>query len=207
MILKKIDPNLQRALSEACLTPPRPLLSQTFSTLKSGAGSVVVSGDGTGKTTLQAINIIQRLQHPEGESTRALFLAEKKENVLAVLEIFERLNIYNALRVYGTNDKMDIDQDKNLISLGNDVLVCTPEKANALFSGAGFNLNTVKIFAVDDAARIFANRHDAIVLRLAESARRPQFVLTALRETEKLATMAGKLIDEPYWFDFTEDDQ
>jgi superfamily II DNA/RNA helicase len=206
MFLKKIDPNLQRALSEAGLAEPYEPLAETFPTLKSGAGCVIISAAGTGKTALQVINIIQRLQRAEGESTRALFIAEDKESVLAVIGLFGNLNKYSGLRIYGTNEKMDIDQDKNLISAGNDVLVCTPNKAGLLFSGAGFNLNTVKVFAVDDAGRIFANRQDSIVQRLAESARRPQFVFTASRDSEKLGMMAEKLMDGPQWFDFTEDD-
>ena len=202
MMLKKIHPELQAALAANGMAEPGELLSETFSTLKSGAGCGIVAPSESGKTTLQLVNVIQRLQKPEGESTRALLIVEDKEHLLATLEMFERLNTHNNLRVYGTNDKMDIDQDKNLISLGNDVLIGTPGKVNALFGGAGFNLNTVKIFAVDDADRVFTNRQDALIRRVAESAKRPQFVFTATKATEKVESMASRLMQEPAWFEF-----
>ena len=157
MNLKKIYPNLQKALAENDLIEANELQRETFSTLKSGADCVIVSPPGYGKTTTIVLNVIQRLQKPEGESTRALVLVQDKEKVLETVALFEAFGKYSELRVYGTNDKTDIDNDKNQISLGVDILVGTPNKINALFSGAGFNMNTIKMFVVDDADALFRN--------------------------------------------------
>jgi ATP-dependent RNA helicase RhlE len=201
MNLKKINPNLQQALAENNLVEPTELQRDTFATVKSGADCVIVSPPGSGKTTAIVLNVIQRLQKPEGESTRALVLVDSKEQMLEVEEMFASLAKYNALRIYATSDKSDIDNDKNLISLGVDVLIGTPNKVNALFSGAGFNMNTIKMLVVDDADVIFRNRHDAIVQRLSESVAKTQRVFTASEVTEKLEIMAEKIMIEPLWFE------
>ena len=148
------------------------------------------------------INTIQKLSNAEGESTRALIIVESKEKMLEMLEVFERFGKYTDLRIYGTNDKTDIDNDKNLISLGIDVLIGTPTKINALFSGAGFNMNTIKLFMVDDADLIFALRHDATILRLAQSVKSAQYIFTVTDDTDRTESVSEKVMDEAAWFDF-----
>ena len=62
MNLKKINPNLQKALIENGLTEPNEMQQETFSTIKSGADAVIQSLGGSGKSTTIAINVIQRLE-------------------------------------------------------------------------------------------------------------------------------------------------
>jgi superfamily II DNA/RNA helicase len=207
MNLKKINPELQKALLENGLAAANDLQSSAFPMVKSGADCVVVSPNGAGKTTFIALSVIQRLSKPEGESTRALVIVESKEKMIELVDIFERLGKYNGLRAYGTSDKSDIDNDKNLISLGVDVLIGTPIKINNLFAGAGFNLGTVRMFVIDDADLIFKNRQDAIVLRLFESVSKAQFIFTAANVTEKVEIMADKLMNEPLFFEPGDDDE
>jgi superfamily II DNA/RNA helicase len=199
--LKKINPNLQNALAENGLVEPNELQRDTFSAIKSGADCVIISPPGSGKSTTIALNVIQKLQKPEGESTRALILVENKERMLEMEEIFGNFSKYTGLRIYATSDKSDIDNDKNQISLGVDVLIGTPNKVSALFSGAGFNMNTIKMLIVDDADVIFRNRHEPIVLRLSDSVAKTQRIFTAVEITEKLEIVADKILIEPLWFE------
>ena len=205
MNLKKINPNLQQALSENGLVEPNELQRDTFSTIKSGADCVIISPPGSGKSTTIALNVIQKLQKPEGESTRALVVVENKERMLEMEEAFTTFAKYTELRIYATSDKSDIDNDKNQISLGVDVLIGTPTKVNALFSGAGFNMNTIKMLVVDDADVIFRARHEAIIQRLSESVAKTQRIFTAIEVTERLDVMADKIMIEPVWFEPDDD--
>lgn len=204
--LKKLNPNLQRALVESGLTEANSLQKAVFSTLKSGADCCLLAPEGSGKTTTIAMGIIQRLEKPVGESTRALVLVNTKEEVLALVEMFKNLSQYNELRVLGTHEKGDIDYDKNQISLGLDILVGTPTRINAVFSSAGFNINTVKVFAVDDADEMFRLRQDAIVLRLLTSLEKTQRIFTMAEDTEKVEIMADKVMIEPQWFSLYDDE-
>jgi ATP-dependent RNA helicase RhlE len=201
MNLKKINPNLQKALTEQGLTEPNELQQATFSTIKSGADCVIVSPKVSGKTTTLVINVIQRMEKQIGESTRALILVEDKEKVLEIEEIFRQYNQYTELRVFGTHEKGDIDYDKNHISLGNDVLIGTPARINALFSSAGFNMNTIKMFVVDDAEILFKNRMDSVIQRLSESIAKTQRIFAVDKVTERVEAMADKLLIEPVWFE------
>jgi superfamily II DNA/RNA helicase len=82
MNLKKINPNLQKALIENGLTEANEMQQETFSTIKSGADLVIQSAGGTGKTTTIVLNVIQKFEKTLDESTRALIIVENKEKVL-----------------------------------------------------------------------------------------------------------------------------
>jgi superfamily II DNA/RNA helicase len=206
MELKKINPNLKQALFENGLTEANELQAETFSTIKSGADAVIQSGEGSGKTTTLVINIIQKLDKAMGESPRALVLVENKDKVIEMATLFRKLGNYMDLRVFGVHEKGDTDFDKNHISLGLDVLIGTPDKINQLFSTAGFNLNTIKIFAVDDADKLFKNRMDAVVQRLSMSIEKTQRLFFTTDITEKVEILAEKVMIEPFWFEMDEEE-
>jgi superfamily II DNA/RNA helicase len=204
MNLKKINPNLQNALVELGLTDANEMQQETFSTIKSGADAVIQAENGSGKTTTLVLNVVQKLDKPLGESTRALIIALSKEKVLETLSIFESLNKYNNLRVIACHDKSDIDDDKNVISAGMDVIIGTATRINEMFSSAGFNINTIKIFAVDDADEIFRLRHDAIIQRLSMSVEKTQRLFFCSQITERVEVLADKIMIEPLFFEMEE---
>lgn len=201
MNLKKINPNLQKALIENGLTEANEMQQETFSTIKSGADAVIQSAEGTGKTTTIVLSVIQKLEKTLDESTRALIIVENKEKVLEMEELFLKYGTYHDLSILGVHDKGDIDYDKNIISLGLDVLIGTPNKINAMFSSAGFNINTIKMLIIDDADILFRNRMDAVILRLSNSIEKTQRLFFCSQITERVAVLAEKIMIEPTFFE------
>lgn len=210
MQLKKINTNLQEALIECGLTDPTDIQADCWGTLKSGADAVVIMPEGEGKSTTIAYTVIQKIEKAQGESTRALIVVKDKEAVLEMVEMFEKFGKYTNLRVIGVNDKTDIDEEKNIISAGMDVLIGTPNKINAMFSSAGFNMNTVKIFVVDDANEIFKLRHEPIIQRLSLSVEKTQRLFFSGELTERVEILADKIMIEPFLFgvdDYEEEEE
>lgn len=201
MNLKKINPNLQKALIENGLIEANEMQMETFSTIKSGADAVIQSPMGTGKTATIVLNVIQRIEKSVGESTRVLIIVENKEKVLEMEGLFLKYGVYHDLSILGVHDKGDIDYDKNIISLGLDILIGTPNKINTMFSSAGFNINTIKMFIVDDADILFRNRMDAIILRLSNSIEKTQRLLFCSQITERVEVLAEKIMIEPLFFE------
>ncbi len=204
MNLKKINPNLQKALIENGLTEANEMQQETFSTIKSGADAVIQSAEGTGKTTTIVLNVIQKLEKTLDESTRALILVETKEKVLEMEELFLKYGAYTDLSILGVHDKGDIDYDKNVVSMGLDILIGTPNKINAMFASAGFNSNTIKLMIVDDAEVLFRSRMDAIVHRLSNSIEKTQRLFFCSQITERVESLADKIMIEPVFFEMEE---
>ncbi len=201
MQLKKINSNLQKALQENGLLEPNQMQLETFSTIKSGADAVIQSEEGSGKTTTIVFNVIQKLEKTIDESTRALIIVESKEKVMAMEALFLNYGVYTDLSILGVHDKGDIDYDKNVVSMGLDILIGTPNKINAMFSSAGFNSNTIKLLIVDDADVLFRNRMDAVVLRLSNSIEKTQRLFFCSQITERVESLADKIMIEPLFFE------
>lgn len=204
MNLKKINQHLQQALIENDLSEANEMQLETFSTIKSGMDAVIQSPKGSGKSTAIVLNVIQRMDKAMGESTRALVFVQDKDKVLEMVSLFKKLANYTDLRIIGVHDKGDVDFDKNHISLGNDIIVGTTSKINALFASAGFNINTIKIFVVDDADDLFRTRLDAVIMRLSASVEKTQRLFFTTDITERVEILADKIMIEPVFFEVGE---
>ena len=207
MKLKKINENLKKALIENGLVEANAMQQETFSTLKSGADCLIVAPKGSGKTTTIVINVIQRLAGSNEESPRALIVVEDKAKVLAMEELFDKYNQYTKLEVYGVHDKGDMDYDKNYISTGIDVLIGTPSRLNEMFSSAGYNVNRLKMFIIDDTDPILKLRHETKIMRISNSIAKTQRIIFAEQITERIDLLAEKMLIEPFEFDFDEEEE
>ncbi len=206
MILKKINENLQKALVENGLTEANEMQQETFSTLKSGADCIVVAPQGSGKTTTIVLNVIQQLVAEGEESPRALIIVEDKAKVLAMEELFEKLGNYTNLRVYGVHDKGDMEYDKNYISTGIDVLIGTPNKLSEMFTTAGYNVNRLKMFILDDADPILKLRHETKIMRISNSITKTQRIIFSETLTERIESLADNMMVEPFLFEIEEEE-
>lgn len=202
MNLKKINPNLQKALVEFGLIEANELQQETFSAIKSGVDIVVQSDVATGKSTTIALNVIHKLEKPFELSPRALIFCTNKEAVLEMVSVFNDLNRYAKLRVFYTHEKTDLDDDKNQISIGIDVLIGTPNRLNEMFGGAGFDVNQLRMFVVDDVDIMLRNRFDAKITRISDSIAKTQRLFFCSQITEKVELLADKLLVEPLFFEF-----
>ncbi|MEL1254199.1 DEAD/DEAH box helicase [Flavobacterium sp. DGU38] len=205
MKLKKINEKLQDGLIENGLTEANVLQLETFSTIKSGADAIIVSPKGSGKTTTIVLNVIQQLAGKTEESPRALIIVEDKEKVLAMEELFEKYGKYANLEVYGVHDKGDMDYDKNYVSTGIDVLIGTPTKLSDMFSTAGYNVNRLRMFILDDADPILKLRHETKIMRISNSIAKTQRLIFTENLTERIEILADKMLLEPYLFDMDEE--
>ncbi|REG98502.1 DEAD/DEAH box helicase [Flavobacterium aquicola] len=205
MKLKKINQVLQEALIDFGLTEANVLQKETFSTIKSGADAIISSSKGSGKSTAIVINVIQQLVCEGEESPRALIFVENKAKVLEMEELFEKFGKFTNLRVYGVHEKGDMDYDKNYISAGIDVLIGTPIKLSDMFSTAGYNVNRLKMFIVDDADSILKLRHETKIMRISNSITKTQRIVFTDKITERIEILADKMLVEPFVFDFDEE--
>lgn len=206
MKLKKINENLQEALIEKGLTEANAMQKETFSTLKSGADCIIIAPKGSGKTTTIVLNVIQKLVGTNEESPRALIIAEDKSKVLEMVSLFEELGKNSGLEVYGVHDKGDMDYDKNYISTGIDVLIGTPNKLSDMFSSAGYNVNRLKMFILDDADPILKLRHETKIMRISNSITKTQRIIFSDTYTERIEILAEKMLVEPFEFNFEQDE-
>lgn len=206
MFLKKINEKLNLALEEAGLTKPTELQKETWGTIKSGVDCVFLADSSLGKTTTIVINVIQRLEKEFEESPRALIFVKDKAKVLEMMEMFKKYGNYHDLRVYGVYEQGDVDYDKNQISLGIDVLIGTTNRLNDMFSTAGFDVNQLKMFIVDDTEEQLKVRMDVKLVRISDSIAKTQRLFFTDVITDRVEILADKIMIEPVFFEFDEEE-
>ena len=206
MKLKKIYDKLQEALIEDGLNDANEMQQETFSTLKSGADCIVIAPKGSGKSTTIVLNVIQQLKQEGEESPRALIIVEDKTKVIEMEALFEKYGKYTDLRVYGVHDKGDMEYDKNYISTGIDVLIGTPNKLGEMFTTAGYNVNRLRMFILDDADPILKLRHETKIMRISNSITKTQRIIFSEVYSERIGILADKMLVEPFEFDFEDED-
>jgi len=207
MKLKKIYPALQQALEENGFTEPTQLQKDSFGTIKSGVDAVLIAPKSQGKTTAIVINVIQRLEKEFMESPRALIFVQDKPKVLEMMELFERLGKHTDLRVYGVHEKTNLDEDKNQISMGIDVLIGTPVRLGEMFGGAGFDVNQLKMFILDDADILLKARNETRIARISDGIAKVQRLFFTEEIIERVEVLADRLMIEPLFFEMEEGDE
>lgn len=201
MNLKKINPNLQQALIENGLTEAPNVIKEAFGTIKSGNDVVLIVEDEIERFQTIAIAVIQRLEKAFMLSPRALVIVEDKPQALEMEVVFKKLAKYTNLRIFMTHDKTDLDEDKNQISVGIDVLIGTPERLSFMFGNAGFDVNQLKMLVINNTDELLRLRHDTRLYRLSESIGKTQRLYVSEQETERLEIFVDKTMLDSYWFE------
>jgi superfamily II DNA/RNA helicase len=141
-------------------------------------------------------------------ATQVLIVVKDKFEVERLQEAFQNLNRNMNLRIYGVHDYTDLDEDKNQISLGNDVLIGTAARLNEMFSSAGFDVNQLKMYIIDDVDIQLRNRLEPKLYRLSESIGKTQRLYMAANYIEQLDVFVDKTMSEDTeWFDFYEEEE
>lgn len=200
MNLKKINPNLLQALQEKGYTEVSTVLQKAFGTIKSGNDVVLIIEDENDRSEAIAISVIQKLEKPILLSPRALVIVKDKDQALKMEALFKKLAKYTDLRIFMTHDKTDLDEDKNQISVGVDVLIGTPERLSYMFGSAGFDVNQLKMWVIDGIDELLRVRHDTKLYRLSESIGRTQRLYVSATETERLEIFVDKTMLDNFWF-------
>lgn len=205
MNLKKINQKLQQALVENGRTEAPDVIKEAFGTIKSGNDVVLIIDNKEEQQEAIAISVIQVLEKAVMLSPRALVIVQDKPEALQMQAVFKELAKYTDLRIFMTHDKTDLDDDKNQISLGIDVLIGTPERLSFMFGNAGFDVNQLKMLVVHNCDELLRLRHDTRLYRLSESIGKTQRLYVSENETERLEIFVEKTMLDSYWFSADED--
>lgn len=186
----KLNKQLVRSVTEAGFTNPKELQLKTLTRIVGGQDIVAIGPEGSGKTTAYVLGVLNRFNYaPEGVP-RVLILVPEKEQVMAVLEQFERLNKNKSISIVGLYVTPGIEAQMDALADGADIVVATPDRARAIYLKLGLNLNKVDLFIVDDADLMIKKGMQLPVTELAISIGKCQHLIF----TEVMHSRLEKLI-------------
>lgn len=184
MFIKKLDPQLQESLSANGFTEPTELEQICIPKIKSGNDLFCIAPDKTGKTTTIVVSILQRLKSSLDDNPRAIVLVPDVECANEMKAAFDLLGAYSDLRVHTACEDEKIDDQKDKIYMGSDVVIGTPKRMNQIYSLYALNLTMVKMFVFDDAELVIKSLNYLQIDRLSESLPKVQRVVFAAQMTD-----------------------
>jgi superfamily II DNA/RNA helicase len=76
-----------------------------------------------------------------------------------------------------------------------------------MFTTAGYNVNRLKMFILDDADPILKLRHETKIMRISNSINKTQRIIFSEVFSERIEILADKMLVEPFEFDFEEEEE
>lgn len=195
MINEKLDIQLIETLKENGFAKSTALEQICIPKIKSGRDVLCIAGDGSGKTATLVVSVLQRLKASLDDNPRAVIVVPDKDRASVMKAEFERLGEYTDLRVHTACEDEKVNDQKDKIYMGSDVVIGTPKRLNQIYSLYALNLGVVKIFAIDDAELVIKSINYPQIDRLSESLPKAQRIVFASQLTEWIERFAEEFMN------------
>src|SRR5690606_3537901 len=141
---------LYNALDDLGFTQPTPIQEQAFNVVASGKDVVGIAQTGTGKTFAYMLPILKNLKFSKQDNPRVLVLVPTRELVVQVVEEIEKLAKYINVRVLGVYGGVNINQQKQDVAQGLDIIVATPGRVFDLAMSHVLQLKSIQKVVIDE---------------------------------------------------------
>jgi ATP-dependent RNA helicase RhlE len=75
-----------------------------------------------------------------------------------------------------------------------------------MFASAGFDVNQLKMFILDDAYEILKLRHDVRIMRMSDGVPKTQRLFFTHTISDRVEALADKIMIEPAFFEFYDEE-
>ncbi len=146
----KINKSQLKALNDLGFDKPTPIQIKALPVILSGRDMVGLAQTGTGKTFAYLLPILKLLPYSEQIQPRALILVPTRELVVQVVEAVRSLTSYQNIRVDGVYGGVNINNQKQTINEGLDILVATPGRLFDLGVSGVLRLSSIQKLVIDE---------------------------------------------------------
>ena len=193
----KLSKQIQKSITDLGFLTPTEIQYNTLSRISGGQDVIGIGPEGSGKTTAYALGILSKLKYGVEEAPRALVLVPDKDAVLAVTELFQRLNKNATIRIVSLYNTPGTESQMDALADGADIVVASPDRARAIYLKLGLNLNKIQVMVVDDAHQIVKQGLQLPVVELANSIQRCQHLVFSEVLHERLELMIDPFMRDP----------
>ena len=192
MIFEELNLNtpLLRALTDLEFTNPTPIQEKAFPLIMSGKEVIGIAQTGTGKTLAYLLPILRQLSFSTQKDPRIVILVPTRELVLQVVAEIQKLTAYMTVRIIGIYGGTNINNQKNALYEGLDILVATPGRLVDLAMTGILRLKSVQKLVIDEVDEMLNLGFRSQLISLMEiiPAKRQNLMFTATltEDVEKL---------------------
>ncbi len=187
MAFKKMNSELLEVLERNNITEPNLFQKAVLPKIKGGANVFCIGEKDCGKTIALIIATIQKLENKAiGDAPRAIILVETKAEALNLKEKFDLFTKQTGLRIYTAYNEQTLDQQREEVYYGQDILIATPKRLNKLYLMNSLDLSQLKLYIIEDAEFAEKGVYFADVNRIPESINKCQYLVFAKKLTPRL---------------------
>ncbi len=197
-----LDESLIESIAATGYEVATPIQEKVIPEILKGHDIIASAQTGTGKTAAFLLPIIHRLlQHRNEGQVNALVIVPTRELAIQIaqnLEGFSYFTSVSSIAVYGGNDGMNFATEKQALSHGVDLVICTPGRMIAHLNMNYAKLDGLQFLVLDEADRMLdMGFHDDIMRIISRLPAKRQNLLFSATMPEKIRQLAKKILHNP----------
>lgn len=180
-----------------------PVQEQVMPHILEGKDVIASAQTGTGKTAAFLLPLINRIvldDHDPGSLT-ALIIVPTRELAIQISQHLEGLSYFtsvSSVAVYGGGDGNAFVQEKKALSMGADIVVCTPGKMMSHIKMGYVKLDNLKYLVLDEADRMLdMGFFDDIMFIIKHLPPKRQNLLFSATMPPKIRSLARTILHQP----------
>jgi ATP-dependent RNA helicase RhlE len=197
-----LDERLLEGIDASGYENATPVQEQVIPLILNGKDIIASAQTGTGKTAAFLLPIINRLLQSKGEDTvNALVIVPTRELAVQIAQNMEGLSYFtniSSIAVYGGGDGSNFSTEKQALSRGADVVICTPGRMIAHLNMGYVKLDGLQYLVLDEADRMLdMGFFDDIMKIISFLPAKRQNLLFSATMPPKIRDLARKILHDP----------
>jgi superfamily II DNA/RNA helicase len=196
------DARLLDGIASLGFSQPTPIQEQAIPAILEGRHLIASAQTGTGKTAAFLLPIIHRIiTVPHDDVIKALVIVPTRELANQIDQQMEGLSYYtpvSSIPVYGGTDGASFSREKQALTNGADMVICTPGRMIAHLNMGYVDLSGVKYLILDEADRMLdMGFNDDIMKILSYLPDERQSLCFTATMPPQMRELARKILHEP----------
>ncbi len=197
------DDRLMEGIDAAGYEDATPVQEQVIPHILSGKDIIASAQTGTGKTAAFLLPLIHKIISSEHDphTINALVIVPTRELAIQIAQHLEGFSYFasiGSIAVYGGGDGNAFVQEKKALSMGADIVVCTPGKMMAHIKMGYVKLDGLKYLVLDEADRMLDMGFiDDIMFIIKHLPAKRQNLLFSATMPPKIRELAKRILHQP----------
>jgi superfamily II DNA/RNA helicase len=197
-----LDESLLEGIEASGYENATPVQEQVIPIILNGKDIIASAQTGTGKTAAFLLPIINRLLASRNDDTvNALVIVPTRELAVQIAQNLEGLSYFtniSSIAVYGGGDGSNFSTEKQALSRGADIVICTPGRMIAHLNMGYVKLTGLQYLVLDEADRMLdMGFFDDIMKIISFLPLKRQNLLFSATMPTKIRDLARKILHEP----------
>lgn len=179
-----------------------PIQEKVIPRILEGRDVIASAQTGTGKTAAFLLPLVHKIiTAPNHDHINALIIVPTRELAIQIAQNLEGLSYFtsvSSIAVYGGGDGMSFVQEKQALSAGADIIVCTPGRLIGHLAMGYVKLQQLEYLVLDEADRMLdMGFYDDIMKIISFLPKKRQTLLFSATMPPKMRSLARSILQQP----------